>query len=148
MVSGINGLRWQDVLELSTETGSISVVVVSRGVCSPLAEVASRCKSLLVPNVISLLLFSGDSLCLRLGDESGFLLTTLLGATSYGVVGNSGTGFERVEVGEVCVDRVFCRMNSQLLGRTIKIRVVKSITYSPWMSLRLRTLRIRPLYII
>jgi len=105
--------------------------VVSRGVCSPLAEVASRCESLLVPNVISLPLFSGDSLCLRLRDESGFLLTTLLRATSHSVIGNSGTGFERVEVGEVYIDRVFYRMNSQLLRRTTKIQVVKSTTYSP-----------------
>jgi len=152
MVSGIDGLGWRDVLELGTEAGSTSFIVVSRGVCSPPAEVggtvASRCESLVVPSVAGPPLFGGDSLCPRLGDENGFLLTTPPGAASRGVVGDSGTRFNRVEVGEFCADREFCRPNSQSSGRMTKIRVVESMTSGPWMSSRLRSPRIRPLHTI
>jgi len=99
--------------------------VVSRGVCSPPAEVggpvASRFEYLAVFSVAESAFLGGGTLCPRLGDENGFLLATPPGPASRGVVGDSGTGFDGVGVGALCVDRALCRTNSQLLGRMTKI---------------------------
>jgi len=94
-------------------------------------EVALQYKSLLIPYITGPPIFGGDSLCPRLGDENGFLLTTLLKATSCGVVGDLGIGFERIEVGEFYINKAFCQINSQLLEKMIKIRVVKLTICSP-----------------
>jgi hypothetical protein len=103
MVSGTDGLGWRDILELGTEAGSTSVVVVSGAVWSPVAEVggpvASPCESLVVPSAASSAFSGGSLLCPRLGDENGFLLGIPPGPAGRGVVGDSGTAFDGVEVG-------------------------------------------------
>ena len=84
----------------------------------------------------------------RPSEENGFLLATTPGPADRGVVGKLSTGSDDFGVGLLLVDGEFCRINSQLSARITRIRTVESTFRGPWIRLRFRTPRSRPLHAI
>ncbi len=79
------------------------------------------------PAGVSVKAFScGGNVLPLLGEENGFLLVTPLWPPGRGVVGKALTAFEDVGVEVLCGAKVFCRMNSQLSARIIRIRTLES----------------------